>query len=53
MFKVAKGRQSATSKPDIWAEGKQFVPLDPMLLARVTTIIARHSAARIWTALMM
>ena len=49
MFKVAKGRQSAASKPDIWAEGKQFAPLDPMLLARVTAIIARRSAAHIWT----
>ncbi len=48
MFKIAKRHRADDAKPAIWAEGKQFAPLDFHHALRVTAILARRSAAKAW-----
>jgi hypothetical protein len=48
MYKFARGSVTKKAKPEIWSEGKQFTPLDPAHMARVSAIIARRSSAAGW-----
>ena len=48
MIKTAKSARRTKSEPDIWSEGKQFVPVDAGHLSRVAAILARRLASRSW-----
>lgn len=48
MFKSAKLTRAQKSEPDIWSEGKQYVPLEMRHLGRVAMVISRRKAADLW-----
>jgi hypothetical protein len=48
MFKSVKSPNLGAAKPDLWADGAQFVPLTMNMLTRASSIIARKSASKIW-----